>query len=240
MTSRERHISRLPGREKWIAGIAHARGTILPDIEECIRVGMRPSEIAITRRLQTGVEPDDSYRAKIANAMGHRPRKGLPLRTPEERRQARIAALNETKEEQETRVHLWLKLMKQIPKKEWPSERQRWIERIDEIKTPPIDIVSLAKEPIMQDVRLWQLLPVESYSSRMQVVIKAIDMQEIPLEDSLSLLVNYYWEANPINAQQELAELGIAINKQGIDEYEERMSELIYERRKFLQTLKVL
>ena len=128
--SRTEHESKISSsKEAWRNKLAQERGTIWPDIKGFVQMGMRPAEIAIAL-VQSGQRViDQKVHKQIANAMGHRPRKGLSLRTPAERRSARIAALKETTEEREARVHTWLEVIELLEAKglgQKPQGRLDW------------------------------------------------------------------------------------------------------------------
>lgn len=65
------------------------RESVWPDIELFVRMGMRPAEVRLAVQRIQGTDLDA---AKIATAFGKRTRKGMPLREPAERRQARQQA----------------------------------------------------------------------------------------------------------------------------------------------------
>jgi hypothetical protein len=109
--------------------LSRQRGSVWPEIEFFVRLGMRPAEVRLAVQHLTGADLDA---AKIATAFGKRTRKGLPLRDPAERRLARIETLQETPDQREQRVALWLDALAHLllagDLAHWPASRGAWTE----------------------------------------------------------------------------------------------------------------
>jgi hypothetical protein len=120
-----------PAKPARNQAVSRQRGSIWPQIELFVRLGMRPAEVGVAVQRLTGANLDP---VKLDTAFGKRTRKGIPLRAPDERRLARIETLHETADQRAQRVVFWLDALAALllagDLAHWPASRGAWVERI--------------------------------------------------------------------------------------------------------------
>lgn len=114
------------------------RGSIWPIIEPYAKLRMNPSEIVIARRMETGEELNSAKVGNTLKMVFQSPYVRIPKRTPGEKRDSRIQALNETVEQRERKVKLWLDaasfLILDKQSNYWPGTRTEWMDIITELE----------------------------------------------------------------------------------------------------------